>query len=127
GSRSAGKLAIWTADRLEAAQEKHEMETGRPRPVSNTLCFDRNSSISRMRHATAPHWSKKARSGPTGLQLLYRWKGNSAMNFLKPFAGFMLFLTVLASLTSAAQQQVIPLYPGVAPGSEGWTRKEATA
>jgi acetyl esterase/lipase len=49
------------------------------------------------------------------------------MNFLKPFAGFMLFLTVLASLTSAAQQQVIPLYPGVAPGSEGWTRKEATA
>ncbi len=30
------------------------------------------------------------------------------------------------SLTSLAQQQVIPVWPGVAPGSENWTEKEET-
>ncbi len=30
------------------------------------------------------------------------------------------------SMTSRAQQQVIPVWPGVAPGSENWTQKEET-
>lgn len=37
-------------------------------------------------------------------------------------------LTVIfaVSMTSRAQQQVIPVWPGVAPGSENWTQKEET-
>ncbi|MGE0405576.1 MAG: hypothetical protein AB7O65_04685, partial [Candidatus Korobacteraceae bacterium] len=34
---------------------------------------------------------------------------------------------MLVTSLPAVAQQVIPLWPGVAPGSEGWTRKEATA
>jgi acetyl esterase/lipase len=59
--------------------------------------------------------------------MLFAWKGNSAMSsFLKTLASSVLFLGLLGVCLPALAQQ-IPLYPGVAPGSEGWTRQEATA
>jgi acetyl esterase/lipase len=48
-------------------------------------------------------------------------------SLIKSLAGSVVFLCLLAISLPAIAQQVIPLYPGVALGSEGWTRKEATA
>ena len=37
---------------------------------------------------------------------------------------FFLFLLLSVSVTIQAQRQVIPIWPGIAPGSESWSQKE---
>jgi acetyl esterase/lipase len=48
-------------------------------------------------------------------------------SFLQTLAISVWFLGLCTASLPACAQRVIPLWPGVAPGSENWTRKEATA
>jgi acetyl esterase/lipase len=52
-------------------------------------------------------------------------EANMIRSFAKPAAWFFLpLLIILVPRCSPAQEQVIPVWPGVAPGSENWTQKE---